>query len=334
MHFLKVLPTLDYHTEGEPMRIVTGGLPPLPGRTMMEKSNWFEANMRDTLQLILYEPRGHAGMCGAILVEPTVPEANVGVVFIEPSGCVHMCGHGAIAIATALVETGVTPMREPVTELVLETAAGLVGAKVHVAGNQVTGVTIQNVPAFSYLLDGKVFLPHHGPVDYDIAYGGHFYAIIPAKALGLELRPENGAKLVSAGEAVRERIEAEVPLIHPAMPKAKGLLYIQFSDVAVHPKAHMRNAVVVAPKGIDRSPCGTGTSARMANLHARGRLKLGEEFVHESIIGTLFYGKLVGNTNVGETEAVIPEIRGRAYCYGMNRLVLRPDDPFPAGFML
>ncbi len=334
MKFLRMLSALDYHTEGEPMRIVTGGVPPLPGRTMLERSAHFAAHHDALRRLVLYEPRGHAAMCAALLVPPSDPAADTGIVFVEPLGVVHMCGHGAIAIATMLVETGAVPMREPETPVVLDTAAGRVTARVHVEGDRVVGATIQNVPSYSALLDAKVTVPGLGPVAFDLAYGGHFYALVDAAAVGLALEPAQAPRIVEVGERLRATIEAEVPLVHPEGAQSKGLLYIQFYAPPTHPRAHLKNAVVVAPAGLDRSPCGTGTSARLANLWARGGIALHREFVHESIIGTFFEARVVGTTRVGAYEAVVPEVTGRAYLSGITQLVLRPDDPFPAGFLI
>jgi proline racemase len=334
MRFLRVLSTLDYHTEGEPMRIVTGGVPALPGATMLERSARFAA-VHDTLRrLVLHEPRGHAAMCAALLVPPCDPAADAGVVFVEPLGVVHMCGHGAIAIATMLVETGAVPMQAPETSVTLDTAAGRVTARVHVRDDQVVGATIRNVPSYSALRDAKVSVPGLGVVGFDLAYGGHFYALVEAASLGLALEPAEAPRLIELGERVRKAIEAEVPLVHPEGDQARGLLYVQFYGPARHPRARLRNAVVVAPAGLDRSPCGTGTSARLADLWARGQIVIGEPFVHESIIGTLFEGRVASSTQVGPFEAVVPEITGRAYLAGFGQLVLRPDDPFPAGFLL
>lgn len=334
MTFSQLLSVLDYHTEGEPMRIVTAGAPSPPGATMLERSAAFAAHHDDLRRLILDEPRGHAAMCGAILTPPLCPGADTGVIFIEPLGVVHMCGHGAIAIATMLVETGRVAGREPETPVVLDTAAGSVTARVHVAGGRVAGATIRNVPSYSALLDARVSVPGLGPVPFDLAYGGHFYALVEAAPLGLKLEPAEALSIVEVGERIRLAIEAEFPLAHPEGEQSKGLLYVQFFAPSRHPRAHLRNAVVVAPAGIDRSPCGTGTSARLANLWARGAIAPGQEFIHESIIGTLFEARVVGTTRVGEYEAVIPEITGRAYLMGINQLVLRPDDPFPSGFRL
>ncbi len=334
MSFLRLLSALDYHTEGEPMRIVTSGVAPLPGRTMLERSAYFAAHHDGLRRLILHEPRGHAAMCAALLTPPADTDADTGVVFMEPLGVVHMCGHGAIAIATMLVETGAVAAREPETPVVLDTAAGPVAARVRVEGDRVRGATIRNVPSYSALLDAKVTVPGLGPVAFDLAYGGHFYALVEAAPLGLTLDPGEASRLVALGEQIRAAIEDEVPLVHPEGEQSKGLLYVQFYGPPRHPRAQLRNAVVVAPAGLDRSPCGTGTSARLANLWARGGIALGREFVHESIIGTLFEARVVGTTRVGPHEAVIPEITGRAYLTGVTQLVLRPDDPFPAGFLL
>jgi len=316
------------------MRIVTGGVPNVSGTTMLERSAAFAAQHDDLRRLILHEPRGHAAMCAALLTPPCDPEADTGVIFVEPLGVVHMCGHGAIAIATMLVETGAVPMRAPETPVILDTAAGRVAARVHVEGDRVVGATIRNVSAYSALLDAKTEVPGLGAVPFDLAYGGHFYALVEAAAVGLELKPAQAGRIVETGERIRAVIEAEFPLVHPEGDQSRGLVYVQFYGPPRDPRAHLQNAVVVAPAGLDRSPCGTGTSARLANLWARGGIAVGREFVHESIIGTLFAARIVGITRVGAYEAVIPEITGRAWLSGLNQLVLRPDDPFPSGFLV
>ncbi|MBI4590168.1 MAG: proline racemase family protein [Candidatus Rokubacteria bacterium] len=334
MTFKRVLSVLDYHTEGEPMRIVVGGSPPLPGATLLAKSDYVDRALRDLVGFVLYEPRGHSAMCGAMLTEPCHPDAQAGVVFIEPSGPVHMCGHGCIAIATMLVETGRVMAHAPETTLALETAAGLVRCRVTVNGDRVTAATIRNVPSFSLQLDAKVDVPGLGSVPFDLAYGGHFYAIVPADAVGLTLECREASRIVEAGESIRRRIEAEFPLIHPERPSAKGLLYVQFYSGSATPGVDFKNAVVVSPLGLDRSPCGTGTSARMASLHARGRLAVGQAFRHESILGSTFTGRLTETTRVGEYPAVVPEVTGRAHLTGIATLVLTREDPFPSGFLL
>ncbi len=330
----RALSVVDYHTEGEPMRIVVAGIPPIPGATLMERSEHLVAHGRELLGFTLYEPRGHSAMCGAILTEPVTAGADTGVLFIEPLGPVHMCGHGAIALGAMLVETGRVPAPDGAATVTLETPAGLVSCRVATEPGRPTTVTIRNVPAFSAGLDLRVDVPGLGRVAFDLAYGGHFYALVEAAPLGLALEPKEAARLVEVGERIRLAIEAQVPLVHPAMPQARGLLYIQFHEPARRPDAQLRNAVVVAPAGLDRSPCGTGTSARLANLHARGRLRVGEEFGHESIIGTRFVGRIAGLTDVAGTPAVVPEITGRAWMMGHATLSLDPTDPFPGGFLL
>jgi proline racemase len=330
----RTLSVIDYHTEGEPMRIVVGGVEAIPGATLMERSEHLAVHGRDLLGFTLYEPRGHSAMCGAILTEPVTPGADAGVLFIEPLGPVHMCGHGAIALGAMLVETGRVAAPGGAATVTLETPAGLVSCRVTTQADQPTSVTIRNVPAFSAGLDLAVEVPGLGPVTFDLAYGGHFYALVEAAALGLRLLPKEASRLVAIGESIREAIEARVPLVHPGMPTARGLLYTQFHEPARRPDARYRNAVVVAPAGLDRSPCGTGTSARLANLHARGRLAVGESFGHESILGTLFTGRIAALTDVAGTPAVVPEITGRAWMTGQGTLSLDPSDPFPGGFLL
>jgi proline racemase len=330
----RTLSVIDYHTEGEPMRIVVGGAEAIPGGTLMARSEHLAAHARDLLGFTLYEPRGHSAMCGAILTEPIAPEADAGVLFIEPLGPVHMCGHGAIALGAMLVETGRVAAPGGAATVTLETPAGLVSCRVTTRPDRPTSVTIRNVPAFSAGLDLTVEVPGLGAVAFDLAYGGHFYALVDAAALGLRLETKEASRLIEIGERIREAIEARVPLVHPGMPKARGLLYTQLCEPARRPDARYRNAVVVAPAGLDRSPCGTGTSARLANLHARGRLGVGDSFGHESIIGTLFTGRIAALTDVAGTPAVVPEITGRAWMTGQGTLSLDPTDPFPGGFLL
>jgi proline racemase len=325
---------VDYHTEGEPMRIVTAGAGAIPGRTLVEKAEHLATAGRDLWGFLLREPRGHAAMCGAILTDPVTPGAHAGVLFVEPLGPVDMCGHGAMAVAAMLVETGAVPAAGASAAIDLDTPAGLVRCQVAVEHGRARSVTIRNVPSFSLALDLSVAVRGLGAVPVDLAYGGHFYALVPAAAVGLAIEPGAATRLVEAGERIRERVQAEIPLAHPGMPEARRSLYVQFYGPPGRPEARYRNAVVVAPAGLDRSPCGTGTSARMANLHARGWLRVGERFVHESIIGTVFSARIAEVTRVAGVAAVVPEITGRAWMMGRGTLVLDPRDPFPAGFVL
>ncbi|MGH7317698.1 MAG: proline racemase family protein [Candidatus Rokuibacteriota bacterium] len=331
---VRTLSVIDYHTEGEPMRFIVDGVPRIPGATLMERSEHLAAHGRDLLGFALYEPRGHAAMCGAILTEPVTAGADVGVLFIEPLGPVHMCGHGAIALGAMLVETGRVAAPGGAAAVTLETPAGLVTCRVATEPGRPTTVTIRNVAAFSVGLDLEVEVPGLGRVAFDLAYGGHFYALVEAAACGLALQAKQAARLVEVGERIRLAIEARGPLVHPGVPEARGLLYVQFYEPARRADAQLRNAVVVAPAGLDRSPCGTGTSARLANLHARGRLAVGERFGHESILGTLFTGRIAALTRVAGTPAIVPEITGRAWMTARSTLSLDASDPFPGGFLL
>ena len=329
-----MLAVVDTHTEGQPMRIVTSGFPTIPGRTMREKYGYVEKNLDDLRRMILYEPHGHSIMCGAFLVEPTLPEADLGVIFMEPVGLVPMCGHGSIAIAKVLVETQRVKVTEPVTHVKLDTLAGLVNLAARVKDGMVGEITLRNVESFSYLRDVKIQTERFGNIKVDIAYGGNFYAIVSAKDIELEIIPNEAKKLVEYGEILRKSMQEQVKIKHPEGRGLEKPLYIQFTATPTHPKAHMKNAVVVAPAGLDRSPCGTGTSARMADLFAKGKLHVGDEFVHESIIGTLFRGKIIGESQVGKYPAIIPEISGKAYITSFQQLVVEPDDPFKRGFLL
>lgn len=334
MKISNVVTVVDAHTEGQPMRIVTSGFPTIRGRTIREKYGYVEKNLEDLRRMILYEPRGHRTMCGAFLVEPTVPEADVGVIFIEPIGLVPMCGHGSIAIAKVLVETKRVKVTEPVTQVRLDTIGGLVRMSVRVKDGEVGEITLRNVKSFSYLRDVKIQTERFGEVKVDLAYGGTFYAIVLAKDVGLEIVPEEAGKIVEYGEILRKSIQKQVKIMHPKGSGLAKVLQIQFTAPPTHTKAHMKNVVIVPPAGIDRSPCGTGTSARMADLFAKGKLHVGDEFVHESITGTLFWGKIVGESQEGKYPAIIPEVTGKAYVTGFQQLVAEIDDPFKRGFLL
>jgi proline racemase len=273
-------------------------------------------------------------MSGNIITEPASPEADVGIIFIEVSGFLPMCGHGTIAACTVLVETGIVEAREPVTEITLDTPAGLVKAKIRVEDGITKDVTIQNIPSFLLKSDVEVDVYTLGRVKLDIAWGGNFYAIVPAASVGLDLIPERAKDIVDYGTKIREAVYEQVEVVHPENPAINRCTHVRFISLPTNPKATAKNAVFYGDKGIDRSPCGTGTSAELAFRHAKGELKLNEEFVSESIIGTLFYGKLIEETKVGSLPAVVPTIRGSAYITGLQQFVLDPRDPWPGGFYL
>jgi proline racemase len=330
----RLLSAIDAHAAGSPERVVVSGVPTLPGNTMLEKAKHLCDNLDHLRTFLVHEPRGHGNMYASLIVPPSLEGADIGVVYLDVGGYPTMCGHGTIAICTALVETGMVEAREPETEIALDTPAGLVRARVAVRDGQAESVTIQNVPSFLYRADIEVQVPNLGRVRLDIAYGGNFCAIVPAESVGLEVVPERANDLMACGTAIWKAVNEQVDVHHPEEPGIDCVNYVQFSGPASDPRAAMRNAVVAPPTSIDRSPCGTGTSARMAALHAQGRLDLDEEFVHESIIGSLFSGALVEETNVGDFAAVIPTITGSAYITGIHQFMLDPRDPFPAGFLL
>ncbi len=334
MKFKRVLSAVDTHAGGSPERVVVGGLPPIPGETMLEKARYVRGNLDHLRTLLVHEPRGHGNMYASLIVPPTVEDADVGVLYLEVGGYPTMCGHGTIAICTVLVETGVVEAREPETEITLDTPAGLVGAKVAVKDGEAESVTIRNVPSFLYKADIEVKVPGLGRVALDIAYGGNFCAILPAESVGLEVVPEAALDLIACGTEIWKAVNEQVEVQHPIEPGINCVNYVQFYAPATHRRATVKNAVIAPPTSLDRSPCGTGTSARMAALYARGKLGLHEEFVHESIIGSLFTGRLVAETRVGDFAAVIPTITGSAHITGLHQFMLDPRDPFPAGFLL
>jgi proline racemase len=324
---------VDSHTEGMPTRVITGGVGVIPGETMAAKRLYFMANLDHIRQLLVNEPRGHAAMSGAILQPPTRPDADMGVLYIEVSGCLPMCGHGTIGVATVLVETGMVEVTSPVTTVRLDTPAGLVIAQVAVDNGRATAVTIQNVPSFSLELDAVVDVPGLGHVRYDMAYGGNFYAILPIADLGIPFDRSEKDRMMSAGLAIMDTINASRRPVHPADPSIDECKHVQLVAPGVD-GSHARNAMVIHPGWFDRSPCGTGTSARMAQLHARGELGMEEDFVNESLLGTHFTGRLISSATVGDLAAVIPTVTGRAWITGMAQYLLDPTDPFPAGFQL
>ena len=333
MRHTRLVTAVDSHTEGMPTRVVTGGVPALPGATMLERKLRFEAERDDLRLMLMREPRGHGAMSGAILQPPLREDADWGVLFIEVSGLLPMCGHGTIGVATVLVETGMVEVTEPVTTIRLDTPAGLVEARVAVEGGRARAVTLRNVPAYVDALDRTVEVPGYGELTYDMAFGGNFYALLPAASVGLAVGPANADAFVAAGLAIMAAIDATARPVHVEDPRISGCHHVVLHAPG-RDGADARAATSIHPGWLDRSPCGTGTSARLATLHARGELALGEEFVNASIIDTRFTGRLVAETIVGGRPAVVPEITGRAWITGTGQYGLDPEDPFPAGFAL
>ncbi len=333
MRTSRVISAVDSHTEGMPTRVITGGVGVIPGETMADKRRWFQDSSDELRTLLMFEPRGHASMSGSILQPSTRPDADFGVLFIEVSGLLPMCGHGTIGTATVLVETGMVEAVEPITRIRLDTPAGLVVADVAVEGGHATSVTITMVPSFSLALDQAVEVETYGDLAYDIAYGGNFYAIVDLEALGLPFDRAAKDQLLDAGLKIMTAINEQNRPVHPLRPDISGCHHV-YLKAPGSTASHSRHAMAIYPGWFDRSPCGTGTSARMAQLHARGELALDTEFVNESFIGSQFTGRLVEETTVGHLAAVVPTITGRAWVTGTAQYMLDPTDPFPAGFLL
>ena len=329
----RVFAAVDSHTEGMPTRVITGGIGPIPGASMLERKLHFEEQMDDLRLLLMREPRGHGAMSGAILQPPLRDDADWGVVFIEVSGCLPMCGHGPIGVATVLVETGMVEVREPETVVRLDTPAGLVEARVAVDGGRARSVSLRNVPSFLLARERSVTLNGRA-LTYDMAFGGNFYAILPADSAGLEVDPARADELIATGLDIMAAINGSERPVHPADERISGCRHVVFTAPGEDGRRSQRSATSIHPGWLDRSPCGTGTSARLAQLHARGELGMGEEFVNRSVIGTRFAGRIVEETEVAGIPAVVPEISGRAWITGMGQYMLDPEDPFPAGFAL
>lgn len=324
---------VESHTEGMPTRVVIGGVDPIPGQSMMERRTFFMDNMDDLRTMLMYEPRGHSAMSGAILQPPTRPDADWGVLFIEVSGCLPMCGHGTIGVATVLVEMGLVEVTEPKTQIRLDTPAGLVTAEVTISQGRAVEVTIMNVPSFVHQLDMTVLVPDLGEITIDLAYGGNFYAILESSELGVPFDRSAKDEILRRSLLLMDAINEQSRPRHPVEPHILGCHHVQVLAPGSNAK-HSRHAMAIFPGWFDRSPCGTGTSARMAQLHARGELEIGQEFVNESFIGTTFRGTLHGATDVGGIPAVLPSITGRAWITGTARYFVEETDPFPSGFLL
>ena len=324
---------IDAHTCGNPVRVVAGGGPKLDGSSMSQRRAHFLAEFDWIRTGLMFEPRGHDMMSGSILYPPTRQDTDIGILFIETSGCLPMCGHGTIGTVTVMLEQGlVTPRRSGV--LRLEVPAGIVEAHYRTEGRKVTSVRIVNVPSYLHATGLQVDCPELGPLKVDVAYGGNFYAIIDPQPNYGGLETMSAADLVRLSPVLRRRLNESHTFVHPENPAIHTLSHVQWTGAPRNPEAHGRNAVFYGDKAIDRSPCGTGTCARMAQLAARGKLRPGDTFVHESIIGSLFRGRVEDRATVGPHEAIIPSVEGWAVITGFNTIFINDDDPFKHGFQV
>ncbi|MGI3183514.1 proline racemase family protein [Nioella aestuarii] len=344
MRISRMITAVEAHAEGEPGRVITGGLPPIPGNSVFEKMQWMQAHADDIRLLMLREPRGNPALCCNAIVDPCDPTADAGFIIMEQTEYPPMSGSNTICTVTVLLETGILPMVEPVTELTLEAPAGLIRVRADCKDGKVTRVTFRNVPSFALHLDADIEVAGLGTVRVDVAWGGMFYVIADSAQFGLDLTPENGAEMVRLCEALRRAARDQLPVAHPDNPAITGPTISQLTGPAQQPGNHGRSAVTVSnsvtappsamslPGALDRSPCGTGTSAKLACLHARGLLAQGQDYINEGPIGTTFTARIEGLTHVGTYPAIIPSIAGQAWIYGASQYMLDPTDPFQRGF--
>jgi len=339
MRFNRMLTVIDYHTAGEPVRVVTGGIPNIPGKTIVEKRDFFRQNLDHLRTTILNEPRGHNDMWACVMTPPVTDGAAFGLIFMAGEGYHDMCGHGSIGVATLAVEMGIVVAREPETEVLIDVPAGLIRVRVNVENGKAKGATFENVPSFLYK-STTIKVPRLGELPVDIAFGGNFYAIIEAKDLGITTDVAGIKQATASGllEEIAQSIGEQAQIKHPEKDYIKWLDMIIINDKPVNPEANVRdtvrNVMMIPNKILDRSPSGAGTSARVATKYAKGELCLGETLVTESIIGTHFHAKAVREVSVGSFKAIIPEVAGRSFATGIHTFVIDEEDPLKYGFRL
>jgi proline racemase len=340
-----IVTAIDYHTAGEPFRIVTGGVGPIPGRTILEKRRYAQEHLDRVRELLVHEPRGHADMYGCFVTEPEDDGADLGVLFFHNAGYSTACGHGTIALATAALDLGMLPKREPETELLLDVPSGRLPVTASVTGGRVGEVRFRNVPAFVFA-EGLAVETSAGPVRVDVAYGGAFYASVAAAEVGLSVERPQLPRFIELGREIKRELERASDVVHPLEPELRDVYGVIFyeDDASRAPLAssrhgpgrglRQRNVTIFADGEVDRSPCGSGTSARLVLLDRAAALPRGETLVHTSIVGTEFEARVVGDTSVGELPAVVTEVTGSAHLTGYHQFVLEPDDPLGTGFLL
>lgn len=325
---------LDAHTGGEPLRIILDGLPQIKGATILEKRRYLKENLDVYRKLLMWEPRGHADMYGAIVTEPILPDSDFGIIFLHNEGYSSMCGHGIIAITKVAVETGLVQATEPETKIKIDSPAGQITAFAKVTNGKVSSVYFHNVPSYVALKDKTVKVPGLGDVRFDISFGGAYYAYVHAADVNVAMTPAHNRELIDKGMAIKHAVMEQFPFSHPFEPDLSFLYGTIFTGPALTDKAHSRNVCIFADGEVDRSPTGTGVSGRMALHYERGELKMGEEMIIESITGSSFKCSVKEETTFGGYKAVIPQVEGTAYICGKNTLLIHPDDPFTEGFFL
>lgn len=335
MKFSKYIMAIDSHTMGEPTRIVVGGLPNIPGDTMAEKKEYMEKKLDHLRTMLMREPRGHLNMFGSVLTASVNKESAFGIIFMDGGGYLNMCGHGSIGAVTVAIEAGIIEPEEPFTYISFDAPAGTIEARAAVKKKKVESVSITNVPSFLYDRDITIEVPDLGKIKFDIAFGGSFFAIMPASEVGLTVETKNVNKLIKAGMRIRKAVNEQIKVQHPELTHINSVDLVEFFQQPKDETSDYKNVVIFGEGQADRSPCGTGTSAKMAALHARGSLALDTEFVYESIVGTKFTGKLLRKAGkIGDYEAVVPEITGSAFITSFNQFVIDDRDPLKHGFVL
>jgi proline racemase len=337
MRLDRTITVVGCHAEGEVGRVITGGVLPPPGETLFDKKHHLETKADDLRRFLLFEPRGGAFVHVNLIVPPTQEGIDAGFIIMEPTDYPPMSGSNAMCVVTVLLETGMVKMVEPETKLVLETPGGLIEALAECHDGKCERVTVLNVPSFVAVLDASVDIQGLGRVSVNIAYGGAFFAIVDAPTLGFKLTPDEARDLVEMGEKIKAAVVEQQPVVHPENPAIHTVTFTEFAtpvEMSSDGVKTGQNAVVISPGKIDRSPCGTGTSAYLAVLHARGLLEVGEPYLSTSLIGSAFRAKIVATTTVGDRPAIIPSLSGRAWITGFHQYCLDPSDPFPEGYTL
>jgi proline racemase len=332
-----IITALDVHAAGEPLRIITGGLPEVKGSTILERRRYMSEHLDYIRRALMWEPRGHYNMYGCVITEPVSPEADLGVLFMHNEGYSTMCGHGIIGLVTALIETGAFPAKGQLTLVNLDTPAGLVRATAYLdESGHVERVSFLNVPSFLYARDVELRLAKYGTLRVNVAFGGAFYAFISSEKVGLKVRPENIGELVEAAEAIKSAVNAAISIKHPTESDLSFVYGTILVDTPEDPSHHSRNVCVFANAEVDRSPTGTGVSARLSLHHARGEITDGQEIVVESILGSesTFHGKVVGREKVGPYDAIVPEVSGQAFITGQHTFFMDKRDELGRGFLM
>lgn len=329
----KTFLAVDSHTMGEPTRIIVNGFPELQGKTMMERKKFVEKNYDNYRTALMLEPRGHKDMFGAVITEPISAEADLGVIFMDSGGYLNMCGHGSIGTATVAVETGLVKVTEPYTDVVLEAPAGIIRTKVKVKEGRAVEVSLLNVPAFLYKKDLEIEVLQYGKIPLDISFGGSFFALVDTEKIGIKIEQNNLSVLTDLGMKILKKINESMEIKHPYLDITTVDL-VEFYGKSNNPKADLKNVVIFGEAQADRSPCGTGTSAKLAYLYEKGEIEIGESFLYESITGSIFKGIVTKEIDINGKIGIIPQITGSAYITGLNQLILNDYDPHEYGFLM